>query len=113
MTLFRLAHVTLELRFEKTYETLSEAVIQSMELLDMCFPHGALTPPHIPTVPRSTNLTDSSPSPTPAVNWVFLVSLRDALKHPFNFTIPVVQSQATQKEKQGKKPPHTQCQWTG
>ena len=108
MALFRLAHVTLELRFEKTYETLSEAVIRSMELVNACFPHGALTPPHIPTVPGSMDLTDPSPSPAQAVNRVSLPSLfDDAFKHPFTVSIPIVQSQATQKENQGEKPPLT------
>ena len=74
--LFRLVQTTLELRFEKAYETLSEAVIRSMEPLSACFPRGALTPPHIPTVPLSMDLADPSPSPTPAVNWVFLLSLQ-------------------------------------
>ena len=60
-----------ELRFEKTYETLSEAVIRSMEPSNACFPRGALTPPHVPTVPGSMDLTNPSPSTTPAVNRVF------------------------------------------
>ena len=89
-------------------ETLSEAVIRSMELVNACFPHGALTPPHIPTVPGSMDLTDPSPSPAQAVNRVSLPSLfDDAFKHQSNFTVSVIQSQATQKENQSEKPPRT------
>ena len=84
----------------KTYKTLSEAVIRSMEPLNVCFPRGALTPPHIPTVPGSTGLTDSSPSTTPAVNRVFPVSLSDAFKQPFTIAIPIIQPQVRKEEKQ-------------
>ena len=91
MALFRLAHATLELRFEKTYETLSGAVIRSMELLNACYPRDAQALTHVLPVPGSLDLTDPSPSPTPAVNRVSLPSLfDDAFKHPSNFTISVI-----------------------
>ena len=50
----------------------------------------------------SFSFTTCQSSPPP-------LSLFDAFKHSSNFTIPVVQSQTTQKEMQDKKPPYTRC----